>query len=362
MEYSFIRRIPPTIVAFFTKKDRYFPILGSDFEWNRKSWVHNIFRVYELVFGREFGIRAESTTCPVGHGGTTVFVHSFEAACAYTETFVRSLFALPKLKLVKVYIPQLAPAGFGSPSGLPYLFAIAFDVATNGGTSATASVTFSHTNTGSNLTLIVCGAQNGTVATASSATYNTVSMTQTTTKANASQGTWMDMLALAAPATGANNVVWTANQSNVGAFAMSLTGTNASPIGATGTPNTWIGQTSSSISVTTTAANSWVVDHAQTNNATPTATGSGQTIRFNGTHVGGNRFYSSTMTTTTTGAYTPGYSWTGNADGTIMATEIKEAVASGPANLKSLNTNLKANIKSINTNLIANVKSFNTNT
>ena len=35
--------------------------------------------------------------------------------------------------------------------------------------------------------------------------------------------------------------------------------------------------------------------------------------------------------------------------------------ASGPANLKSLNTNLKANIKSINTNLIANVKSLDTN-
>jgi hypothetical protein len=33
----------------------------------------------------------------------------------------------------------------------------------------------------------------------------------------------------------------------------------------------------------------------------------------------------------------------------------------GPANLKSLNTNLKANIKSYNTNLIANCKSLNTN-
>jgi len=37
------------------------------------------------------------------------------------------------------------------------------------------------------------------------------------------------------------------------------------------------------------------------------------------------------------------------------------AAASGPANLKSLNTNLKANIKSYNTNLIANIKSINTN-
>ncbi len=35
--------------------------------------------------------------------------------------------------------------------------------------------------------------------------------------------------------------------------------------------------------------------------------------------------------------------------------------ASGPTNLKSLDTNLKANIKSYNTNLIANVKSINTN-
>lgn len=35
--------------------------------------------------------------------------------------------------------------------------------------------------------------------------------------------------------------------------------------------------------------------------------------------------------------------------------------ASGPANLKSYNTNLKANIKSINTNPLANIKSLNTN-
>ena len=37
------------------------------------------------------------------------------------------------------------------------------------------------------------------------------------------------------------------------------------------------------------------------------------------------------------------------------------SAASGPTNLKSLDTNLKANIKSYNTNVIANVKSINTN-
>lgn len=40
---------------------------------------------------------------------------------------------------------------------------------------------------------------------------------------------------------------------------------------------------------------------------------------------------------------------------------IQYPFITGPANLKSYNTNLKANIKSINTNLIANVKSLNTN-
>ena len=40
---------------------------------------------------------------------------------------------------------------------------------------------------------------------------------------------------------------------------------------------------------------------------------------------------------------------------------VVSSAVSGPANVKTYNTNLKANIKSINTNLIANVKSLNTN-
>ena len=35
--------------------------------------------------------------------------------------------------------------------------------------------------------------------------------------------------------------------------------------------------------------------------------------------------------------------------------------AAGPANLKSLDTNVKSNIKSYNTNVLANIKSINTN-
>jgi hypothetical protein len=48
-------------------------------------------------------------------------------------------------------------------------------------------------------------------------------------------------------------------------------------------------------------------------------------------------------------------------DRTISLYGLDALPASGPANLKSYNTNLKANIKTINTNAIANCKSLNTN-
>ena len=52
---------------------------------------------------------------------------------------------------------------------------------------------------------------------------------------------------------------------------------------------------------------------------------------------------------------------TGTADDPVLSIDHTDPV-SGPANLKTYNTNATANIKSINTNLIANVKSLNTNT
>lgn len=62
------------------------------------------------------------------------------------------------------------------------------------------------------------------------------------------------------------------------------------------------------------------------------------------------------------GTVSQGASWTGTANiGAISSAFLVDTGASGPANLKSYNTNLKANIKSINTNLIANVKTLDTN-
>lgn len=302
--------------------------------WSSHSWTHNIFRAFEFVFGRKVGIRAESTTRPDGNGGTVVFVHTFEAAVAYAETYIRSLFALPKLKLVKIYIPVLSPVGAPvSPLGLPYLFTITFDTVDDATDNAATSVTWSHTCTGSGLSIIINGCQNAIpIASTSSATYNAVALTQVITDKNTSQNTWMDINVLASPATGANNAVWTANLSNVSAFAISLTGTLASPIGASATSE-FSTSTTPTTAVTTTAANSWIVDNMQANAATVTATGTGQTKRTSFTGVGGNKFHGSTTTTTTTGSYNVSYSLSSAADGTLLVVEIKSDTSSPSASI-----------------------------
>lgn len=308
------------MMATLTGTPRQLVVRGVDFEWSHKSWTHNAFRAYELIFGRRVGIRAESTTYPDGDGGTIVFVHTFEAAIAYAETYLRALF--PSFRLAKVYLPSLVPVGFPSVA-TPYLFAIAFDATSNATDNLATSVTWSHTCTGSNLSIAINGAQNGIpIGSSSSSTYNSVSLTQVITDKNTSQNTWMDINVLASPATGANNAVWTANLIAVSAFAISLTGTNASPIGASATSE-FSSSTAPSTGVATTAANSMIVDNLQANAATVTATGTGQTKQTTFTGAGGNKFHGSTTTTTTTGTYTVSYSLSGNADGTLLVAEIK---------------------------------------
>ncbi len=62
-----------------------------------------------------------------------------------------------------------------------------------------------------------------------------------------------------------------------------------------------------------------------------------------------------------TESMTTTYTNSGDIDQTVIAVKYAASV-SGPANLKTYNTNVKANIKTIDTNVIANVKSLNTNT
>lgn len=144
--------------------------------------------------------------------------------------------------------------------------AIAFDVgttATLSGGTPTSSVTFSHTCTGSNITLVVAAATNQS-ANVTGITYNGVAMTLAesyTAGAGGQQKTWMYVLGAAA--TGAHNVVVTFS-TTTGYYdisATSYTGTNTgSPVGASESTHAPVGTTDFTNTITTLNANSWIID------------------------------------------------------------------------------------------------------
>lgn len=98
----------------------------------------------------------------------------------------------------------------------------------------------------------------------------------------------------------------------------------------------------------------WIARTGETKPATASATGKTQlAVRFgrdmdNSAPTGAN--YMQTRMADTAGT---------TSDPKLVVTHA--AAASGPANLKTYNTNAKANIKTINTNAIANCKTLNTN-
>ena len=163
--------------------------------------------------------------------------------------------------------------------------AIAFDNANSSKVTGASSITFSKTNTGSNLILAVGVAiTDATLAdrTVSGITYNAVALTKirsdddTTAPAGRSE-----MWYLVNPATGANNVVVTMGGTNtvLAAGAISLTGAaqtgqpdaNNGAVGANNTPT---------VNVTTVADNSWVVDVIRVVTPTVSTAGAGQTERW----------------------------------------------------------------------------------
>lgn len=166
------------------------------------------------------------------------------------------------------------------------------------------------------------------------------------------------------PTTGTHDVVTgTTNSEYQQAYIYSYIGTQttssvidgANTKGATGSASTL------SSNITVTASNCWIVALAINAAASAGFAGSGAITKI---AYDGNM---TSMTADSNGTVSTGsiaYGYTGanaGAEGNLFAVSIAPFVASGPANLKSYDGNVKANIKSMNANLIANVKSFDGN-
>lgn len=322
------------LMVDITRKPRQIVTLGVDFEWSPKSWTHNVFRTYELVFGRRKGIKEEMTTVlETDKNGATRFYyicHSFESCVALTEQYVREFLAHFKITPFKIYVPVLQTVGGTPVFSSPYLFAIAFDNAGDSGEKAnTTPWSFSFTATGSNLSMVssfVNWNNSGTVS-VSSVTYNSVSFTF---GINQTAFTPADYIAqqyyLASPATGANtaSVAFTGN--SYGRMGMtSFSGTNtASPKDNTAVAHT-AGATSLSGSITTNFANSFIVDVIGCDNATLGTLASSQTTEWvtSTTDPRG----SSRKATTTAGSYSMAWSWTTSSEAGNAIIAIRELAA-----------------------------------
>lgn len=144
-------------------------------------------------------------------------------------------------------------------------------------------------------------------------------------------------------------------------FSMYYTG--AAQTGQPDSFNTNTASTATVISVSTTVVASncwlWMAQKDVTGGKTYSPSGSLASMRANA-DAGGIAIADSNGTVST-GSVTGTLTAAGNSDHGAIAFSIAPAVAAGPTNLKSLDTNVKANIKSYNTNVLANIKSINTN-
>lgn len=272
-------RILAKILAVLTGHSRQ----KLEIKWSDKSWTHNIFRVYEMVFWRRMGIRKEVSSWTDGKV-VKVELFTFEATCAYLETLIRNFFDIKWLD-VRVSNLQLATP-FGSPQ-IPWIsFAIALDTANSGASTSTSPLTWSHTTTGSNPLIFIGPGGVGTGAVSISAvTYNSVSAIKANSQ-NASNSTHFAIAAtwlLGSCATGANTVSisFSGTAANMAAGATSFSGVQSNSVAdaSGGTTGTTTG--AQSLTITTVAANCWVVACGVGGGLSPTFTTATQTERWN---------------------------------------------------------------------------------
>lgn len=234
--------------------------------------------------------------------------------------------------------------------------AIALDASTSGGGD---NLTFAHTCTGSNLILFVGGAADYQADRVTGITYGGVAMTQVN-KGQLDGDRWQYLYYLVNPPTGANNVVVSGPTGGFYKFsAISYTGASQTGVPDSSALNMPVpASTTYAISTTSIADNCWAVAIIRANSGGAKTAGANTTMRANNADTA---FFDNNAAKTPAGSITLNVSCTNSNWGGNVATFAPFVAASGPANMKSYNTNLKANIKSIDTNLIANIKSFDTN-
>lgn len=199
-----MQRILPYILATLTQHNRQ---KVENIEFVQGQWAYNAFRLWELLFWRREGIRIEQMSDINGS-----YSYTWENLLVTYEGLARAFLQEKRPKFSIVYLPQLQLAGLTQGGITPFRFAIAFDAADGVGGSSVSTISFNHTSSGSN-TFMVGGCYCGPTHTVSANTYNSVSLTATTSSTTGSF--WKTFLnVLIAPSTGTHTFSFTASASD----------------------------------------------------------------------------------------------------------------------------------------------------
>ncbi len=247
-----MKRILPYILATLTQTNRYKP----EMQWS-KSFIYNLFRIYEQIFWRREGVRPESTKYSDEQGKETYYFYTLESALVHLEGMIKNAFKVKWIP-VEIFVPAFASDPQFRRQN-PFLFAIAFD---NSGQGAfgTSPRSFSYTVTGSNTIMTGCTITDN--ATQTGFTYNSVSLTSIAdAPTNASRKTVQSSY-LINPTTGSNTVSATASTS-LGVMVSTYSGAKQS-----GQPDSFntkdqtSADTSLTIATTVVLPNCWIVVHS----------------------------------------------------------------------------------------------------
>lgn len=253
-----MRYLLPKLLVYLTRTGRYRPQIT----WSSESWVHNFFRLYELIFWRRFGIKAEMSTRIDASGYTRIHLHSWESVFAFIESQIRELLKFRIHLPVRIWIPQMQTACETKMYPSPFLFAIAFDAVSNYTVLTNTTFTIAHTVTGSNMLLITYVWQAGATDKFSSLTYAGsayASLIYNNLNYDSTHRAFFGYKT--APATGNNNIVLTLTSSGD----TSMASTSYSGCAQTGIPDSsnfdagGAGSDSYTISTTVVASNCWLV-------------------------------------------------------------------------------------------------------
>ncbi len=362
------RDILPVLMVLITGQSRYIP----EIKWSDESWTHNVFRAYELMFGRrgnlETGEDVIRCEWSLSMDRKTLKIYTFEATFAHIEGLIRRLLKFEKLVPFKVVSPQLAMSnGMVSPYSNPFLFAIAYneDIGAAGGNSTAPAITAVDVSGTDGCILNALEFENIVTLTAlvfdDGAGGGSQAFTIIGSALDVEAGNFRNYFHhLVNPTSGSGRrILGTVGTGPWRIGASYYTGVDQTTATTDHQQNTDASTPAAQLN-TSNANGSWQIGHANCPYGS-LAISSGAVNRTQVSTAAGVGYIEDSDATVASGN-TNTINWTFSTKMGWITAMLRPTPASGPANLKTYNTNVAANIKSIDTNLIANVKSLNTNT